>query len=222
MDEKTKKLIKEKFDALPKSIQEVILSSNYENSLLEIGQQYKLNVEQLGVLERETTLVMMGLIPTKDFENELTQELGVEKEKGTQITKDINEKIFIRIRELLKIMNTPIEENIPVEESPQKIEQKKNTENEQDMIMRGAGIEIEKNGFTNTENGASNKLLDSVKIPVIHTDHSLTNITPSTNLKTNTGAPSKLMTDIKKVTPVTPKIDSYSKNKDPYRLSPDE
>jgi hypothetical protein len=116
MDEKTKKIIQERFNALPESIQEVILSSNYEETLIEIGKQYNLNVEQLGILERETTLVMMGLTPTKDFENELTRELGIDREKGFQITNDINEKIFLKIRELLKLMNTPAGEEPNLEE----------------------------------------------------------------------------------------------------------
>lgn len=107
MDEETTKMIKERFDALPKMIQDIILSTNYEETLIEIGKQYQLNVEQLGTLEQETTLTMMGLTPIKDFEGELTRELNVDKMKGNQIVKDINEKIFLSIMALLKLMNTP-------------------------------------------------------------------------------------------------------------------
>ena len=110
MDEKTIKMIKERFNTLPQMIQEVILSSNYEETLIEIGKQYGLNVKQLGMLNRETTLTMMGSTPIKDFETELTRELNVEKTKGKQIAKDVNEKIFLKIQELLEIMNTPAEE----------------------------------------------------------------------------------------------------------------
>ncbi|MDO8658983.1 MAG: hypothetical protein Q7K54_00105 [Candidatus Parcubacteria bacterium] len=126
MDEKTTKLIKERFDALPDSIKEVILSSHYEESLIEIGKQYNLNVEQLGIVERETTLTMMGLTPTKDFEGELARELSIDRTKVSQVVKDINEKIFLKIRELLKLMNTPageepsVEENSPLE-SPKNV-----------------------------------------------------------------------------------------------------
>lgn len=107
MDDDTTKIIKERFDALPKSIQDIIMSTNYEETLLGIGKQYQLNVEQLGILEKDTTMVMMGITPTKDFTNELIHELRVDETKGVQIVRDINEKIFSRIRELLKLMNTP-------------------------------------------------------------------------------------------------------------------
>jgi hypothetical protein len=116
MDEETKKMIKNRFDALPKAIQEIILSSHYEETLLEIGKQYNLNVDQLGMLEQETTLTMMGLTPIKDFENELTRELNMEKIKVSEIVKDINEKIFSNIMTLLKLMNTPMGEEPSVDD----------------------------------------------------------------------------------------------------------
>src|SRR3990167_11362864 len=100
MDENIKKIIKEKFDALPEGIQEIILSSNYEETLLIVGKQYQLNIEQLDILQRETTLVMMGLTPTKDFATELARELKIDAVKASQIVKDLNEKIFLKIREL--------------------------------------------------------------------------------------------------------------------------
>ncbi len=124
MDENTTKMIKEKFDALPESIQELILSSNYQDTLIEIGKKYQLNVEQLGMLEQETTLVMMGLTPTQDFENELIRELKIEKIKGNQIVTEINEKIFLTIRDLLKLMYTPEGKEPSVEETSEPKEQK--------------------------------------------------------------------------------------------------
>jgi hypothetical protein len=110
MNDSVIKIIKEKFDSLPESIQKIILSSEYEEILTEIGNQSQLSAEQIAVLERETTLVMMGLTPIKDLEIRLVRELNIDKIKGEEITKDINEKIFLKILELLEIMNTPAEE----------------------------------------------------------------------------------------------------------------
>ena len=139
MDEDTTKMIKERFDALPKMVQDAILSSDYENLLIEIGKKYQLNVDQMGMLEQETTLTMMGLTATKDFETELTRELNVDPAKGRQIVVDINEKIFFNIRELLKLMNTPIGKEPSVEEEPPMV---KPDEKKEEEIMSGAGIEI--------------------------------------------------------------------------------
>jgi hypothetical protein len=221
MDDNTTKIIKERFDSLPESIQEVILSSNYEETLLEIGKQYNLRVDQLDILERETTLVMMGLTPTKNFETELIRELHLDNLRGSQIVKDINEKVFLKIRELLKLMNTPAGE----EPSLEKTEEEKEHD-----IMKSAGIEILNGNEKETlpipeklelsssprlvEEGAgggdlkekhpilAQKLSGFTQGGVVETHHSLDNIT-----KTNTPNPA----DVK------PKIPSM----DPYREIPE-
>lgn len=107
MDDKLEKIIKERFEALPESIQEIILSSNYEDKLLEVSKKYNLNVEQMGKLELQTTMILMGLGHPDNFQAELTKDLDIDAEKVRQIVKEINDGIFAKIRELLKLMNTP-------------------------------------------------------------------------------------------------------------------
>jgi len=46
MDENTIKIIQEKFDALPESIREMIMSSHYEDTLITVGQKNNLNVKK--------------------------------------------------------------------------------------------------------------------------------------------------------------------------------
>lgn len=107
MDENVKKALKERFDALPKTVQESILSSEYQNTLVEISKKYQMTVGQLAVLEQETTLVMMGLTGPDEFRNQLVQQLGIDQNKCDQVIADINERVFKKIRDLLKLMNTP-------------------------------------------------------------------------------------------------------------------
>ena len=205
MEENITKIIKDKFDALPESIQEVILSSNYQETLIEVGKQYHLNVEQLGILERETTLVMMGLTPTKDFGDELIRELNVEKENGYQIVKDINEKVFLKIRELLKLMNTPEGEEPSLEEEVEKPtqvgfiqpkpvetkEEERESIGDQSFIEHGIEIIPEKLEITGTVQKPvvvmpaqkiqptsilTQKMSGPVNIPTIKTEHTLPNL----------------------------------------------
>ena len=153
MDENTMKIIQEKFDALPESIQEMIMSSHYEDTLIKVVQKNNLTVNQMGVLERETTLVMMGLTNPKDFETDIIRELNVEKAKGTEIVTEINDKIFLKIRTLLKLMNTPVGEDPDIEDSEQAEKDKQNhlkyntptkveTPSDHEEIFRNAGIEV--------------------------------------------------------------------------------
>jgi hypothetical protein len=192
MDENTTKIIKEKFDALPESVQEVILSSDYQDTLIKIGQQYNLNVEQIGILERETTLTMMGLTSMNNFEIELTRELNIDKEKGAQIVKEIDEKVFLKIRDLLKLMNTPAGEDPKIEEettetpvknvSTQTMAQETAQNNAGTQMFKEHGIEIipEKLELQNMKQAPSilnQKLSNTVMTPSAKTEHSLNNIT---------------------------------------------
>lgn len=116
MDEETKQMLAKRFEALPKSIQDLILSDYYQETLMGLGQKHQLNIEQLGIIEREVTMVLMGLINSSNFEGELTRELRVDKEKGRAITQDVSDKVFAKVRELLKLMNTPAGQEPTVEE----------------------------------------------------------------------------------------------------------
>ena len=195
MDDNTTRIIKERFDALPESIKEIILSSNYEETVLKIGQAHQLNVEQLGILERETTMVMMGLTPPQDFQTELARELRIDNAKGAEIVKEINEKIFFKIRELLKLMNTPAGEE-PVIEEDTKL---KNTGADWD-VMKSAGIEIVESPKVapDIHPMLSQKMSGPSQSPAVTTEHTIETTTPR---PANVSTPPK---------------------KDPYRLSPDE
>jgi len=206
MDEKTVAMIKERFDSLPEMVQNVIVSSNYENSLIEIGKKYQLNVEQLGILEQETTFVMMGLSPIKDFENELTRELKIDQTKSNQIVTEINEKIFLNIRALLKLMYTPKGEEPSVEEEEEKnIPKQKNTsenlnilEPREKMLEEIENVDLSKQkelstGTTippakgelgdlkETPSILTQKLSGSFQLPKVETEHFLNNLSKSSD-----------------------------------------
>jgi flagellar hook-length control protein FliK len=190
MDENTTQMIKERFDALPESIQELIISSNYQDIIIEIGKKYQLNVEQLGLLEQETTLVMMGLTPTKDFETELTRELKIDNTKGNQIVTEINEKIFLTIRDLLKLMYTPEGEEPSVKETPEESSRTLNLESREEMLkhIETPDLTKQKELTAPTKNEEtpsilSQKLSGSFQIPKTETDHSITNLSKHTKPK---------------------------------------
>ncbi len=105
MDENTNKIIQDKFNSLPESIKDLILSDQYQNILIEIGQKYQLSQEQLGILERETTLVLMGLTAPDEFEDELKLTLKVEDLRNSQIAKDVNNNVFSRVK-VTNVMNS--------------------------------------------------------------------------------------------------------------------
>jgi len=115
MNEKIKKILLEQFNSLPESIKDIILSSNYEETLLVVGKQYQLDTEQIAILERETTLVLLGLTELENYESNLVQELKIDKTKSSEMAKRINDAVFSSVKDLLEIMNTPVKENSSTE-----------------------------------------------------------------------------------------------------------
>ena len=196
MDEKVVKMIKERFDSLPEMIQGVIISSDYEKSLIEISKKYNLTVEQMGVLEKETTFVMMGLSPIGDFEGELAHELNVDKAKGAEIVKEINEKVFLNIRALLKLMYTPKGEEPKLDETLIEGEmfqgERNSTENKETPIEEIKSTDLSAQRELSSPIGdqahplINQKLSGSFKIPTVETEHFVNNLTKDSEKEATT------------------------------------
>jgi len=96
------KKLDERFSGLPEDIQEAIALSNWKEKLYEIAPKYKLNIEQMGILEEVTTKVMLDIIHPDKYEEELASKITISKEDISNLVKDVNEEILKTIRELLK------------------------------------------------------------------------------------------------------------------------
>jgi hypothetical protein len=212
--------IQKKFESLPEDLKWAIMGANVDDKVIEIGQKNGLNVEQMGQLSLETHMVMFGFVHPDKFEDSIAKSLGLPRDKIKAIVNDVNERILKELRDQILAMYRKPEEKKEVMEEHE----------EEDRIMKSAGIEIDRNVPKKPDNVATNKFLESVKIPVVHTDHSLTNITPSRSTPASSSKPTppvppKTITDVR-ATPVVPapepKTATYGTNKDPYRLSPDE
>jgi hypothetical protein len=91
-----------RFSNLPKSIQEAIAKSNWKEKLYEIAPRYKLNIEQMGLLEEITTKMMTDAIHPDQYESEIASQIKIEGGEISNLIKDVNEKILMKIRELEK------------------------------------------------------------------------------------------------------------------------
>ncbi len=101
--------IQKKIDALPPDIRQFIYSSEMESILRQIGTKHQLHIDQIGALETETAAVMIGLSKADEFVQNLTDSLNIDEAKSKVIADDINQQLFLKIRESMK--NTP---KIPV------------------------------------------------------------------------------------------------------------
>jgi len=97
MDENTKKAIRERFNALPESIKNYIMSSSYQDTLTEIGGENQLNIEQIETLETETTLVLLGIVSLEEYENIIKNGLNTSEKVTENILEKINNSIIEKL-----------------------------------------------------------------------------------------------------------------------------
>lgn len=76
--------------------------SGWQEKLYEIGAKYKLPIDQIGEIDLNTDKFLAGEISSIQYEKSISNTTSFSKEKIDEIIKDINEKIIIPKRELLK------------------------------------------------------------------------------------------------------------------------
>lgn len=94
--------IKEKFESLPKDVQEAITSSEMEERIFEIAKKNGIQIDESVELVRITGLVMLGLESKSEFVSLVQDALSVDFQKAQDIVVAINEQVFNSIRESLK------------------------------------------------------------------------------------------------------------------------
>ncbi len=113
----TAEQIQKKFESLPEDVKKAVSSVDTTDTLIDIGEKYKLHVDKMGELVDETTLVMLGFKPTSGFVNSVKSRLGISQEVAEGVVKDVNEQILVKVRESLRKMHEePKEEILPLDE----------------------------------------------------------------------------------------------------------
>lgn len=98
----TKNELASRFELLPEDIKAAIMDTGYQEKLFNLAKAQKLTYEELGVLETETTLVLLGMTKPADYRDELQQELKKNDPEIDAIVKAVNEQVFAPIRASLE------------------------------------------------------------------------------------------------------------------------
>jgi len=91
-----------RFISMPKDVQEAIAQSDWRNKLYEISKNYKINIEQKGVLEDLTVRVIQNTIHPDKYESEVATKIPLLREDINHLVKDVNENILKNIRTLME------------------------------------------------------------------------------------------------------------------------
>lgn len=93
--------LRDRFELLPKDLQEVIMGNEYPKKLLAIAKEKGLTYEELGILETETTMVLMGINKAEDFRDQLQIQLKKNDPEVDALVALVNRDVFGPIRQSL-------------------------------------------------------------------------------------------------------------------------
>jgi hypothetical protein len=120
MTEKLQQVIKRELGKLPKESQEAIGILNWAGIVEEIGKKYSLNESEINDLQVQTLLVLIGLTDSDYYPQNVENEVGTSKEEAGKIAKEVLEKIFTPIGNIMlenikksdKVKNGKSEQNL--------------------------------------------------------------------------------------------------------------
>ncbi|MBX4209352.1 hypothetical protein KW799_01505 [Candidatus Parcubacteria bacterium] len=111
----SQEILQNKLASIPEEIRQQAISDAVATTLSQIAKDHNLHIDQAGVLDEETLYVMLGLEKADGFTGKLRERLGISQEIAVEIVKDVNEKVFLSIRESLMKMHESEEEQTGTE-----------------------------------------------------------------------------------------------------------
>ena len=94
------------FAKIPENIQDAIASIDTLKAIKEISQKYGLMLDVAEKLEEEVGYALLGLTKPTEFTATIKKELGIDEKKASDITVDINNKVFLPLKQNLVAGNT--------------------------------------------------------------------------------------------------------------------
>ena len=107
-----KKEIASRYDLLPEEIKKVIMDDAYPMKLFTIAKDLKLTYDELGIIELETMMVLLGMTKPADFRDEIQLQLKKNDGDIDVIVREINTQIFNPIRSSIESLYTNKKEAI--------------------------------------------------------------------------------------------------------------
>jgi len=99
--------IKEVMQTLPPPIRNYLVQGRYTAVAKGLMAKYSLRIDQAGVLEREIMLLLMGIENPDEFAASLKSDASLADDVVRNIMGDVNQQIFIPLREEMRKMGPP-------------------------------------------------------------------------------------------------------------------
>ncbi len=111
MDQETQRQIQERLNSLPLELQQAIDSADVTEKITAIAKKNNLLIDQSESLYTEIFLAMLGVTPLADLSKNVMRNVNVPLSTAVSIDKDVNDQIFLPIREALQKIQAPQEED---------------------------------------------------------------------------------------------------------------
>ncbi|MDB5225653.1 MAG: seg [Candidatus Adlerbacteria bacterium] len=102
MEQNLEAQVQKRLAELPQDVRDAIQSVDLSKKVQAIGQKQGLHIDQIGDLEDETILIMLGFAEPKEFVDQLVATLLVTPAQADAIASDVADDIFMPIRESMK------------------------------------------------------------------------------------------------------------------------
>jgi hypothetical protein len=83
---------------LPDSVRTAVTTFDWANEILSIGKKFGLHMDQIGDLQYETIMVILGLSPSTAYSNALVHALRIDKNVADEIVIATNAHIFLELQ----------------------------------------------------------------------------------------------------------------------------
>lgn len=99
--EYTTQQLEEKYRSLPEDLKEAMAEIKTAETIHDLGKKHNLHIDQIGELADEIGLTMLGLTKPDEFVFHIKNRLQIDQTAAEQISREVNEQIFLPIRESL-------------------------------------------------------------------------------------------------------------------------
>lgn len=108
----------DKIKGLPQDVKIALSADETSSTIQSIAKTHNLHIDIAGKLTDAVSAVFFGKLAPQNFVSEIQKTMSLDQESAITITKEVNEKIFLPIRESLKKIHTVGEVSAPRENAP--------------------------------------------------------------------------------------------------------